>query len=400
MIYISFGLFVIGYLCAVYVYAPFHWGGEAMMAWNAEHYGSKILFLLLTAGLAGCLYMICDSGKGKDCLCVLYSVLLSFAGAVSNYAQNIFQPPVTGKPAPEYVIHHAHAYINSIINVAYYQPYDDVCCSIYGHYGIMYLPFVKILGNDTVAVFRTIALFTFVCFLLICYITRNFVYNRLYYCILITAMLLKGFVGDSFYFQGMPHRFLFIFLIIAWEIFARKKKMTKRVLVIVEFILGTLAILWNLEMGFVAVVSLALFHITGNGRSLKAYIGLCVKQLIYTIGCFVTAYVFVNMYNILVGGGWNSLGTFLYPFGGKDAYSVEDLGLPMMGKYAPFLIYLSVFFCLFLVLGRSLIRRRERATRGEERIRELFLIDVTALCHMCYFINRPVIGGEYCCYYY
>lgn len=183
----------------------------------------------------------------------LFAVVLAFLGGVFTYAPNPFKNEIWG-------VYHTHAYTNSIVHVMNLEPYDDIMKSIYGHYAMVYYPFVRVLGDNYMAIAVTIALFTTVMCFCAFYVLINIVKDDLL-CVLSMVAVLGtsiNFMGKGEYFQIMLHRCLFPMIVLAFIVWHTKHRNIDYVFPIGNLILGTFAILFFLETWLVYTIVLAL----------------------------------------------------------------------------------------------------------------------------------------------
>lgn len=218
-------------------------------------------------------------------------------------------------------MYHITAYTNSIINVQSRTPYGLEATSIYGHYGILYFLPVAILrflgANKWMAVTITIAIFG-----AIAYIAQTMLFNYVFKSdVFYTLAVLCNAImhierNDGIYYQINPHRILFpslILLVIYWYI--HNKQHRKRYELIL-WALVCLSIIWNTESGIVCcAVSVAVsYYVYSQERGKHSLSGLFSKIGI-ALATLVIAYIIPNIYNLAVGGNWNSVLVYIYPAG-------------------------------------------------------------------------------------
>lgn len=318
------------------------------------------------------------------------ALTVSFLSAVYTWCPNPFADNGGG-------ILHIDAYTTTIINAARSVPYDSHHICIYGHYGILYRPFVHLLGNDYRAVLFTIAIFAFFTFMAACYTAdvmteRDSIYLLTVACICATTTLLTR---RGVYYQINPHRLMFpVFAIacIAWECRHPAEKFSLLRLFF-RIVISILAFVWNFETGFFTSAVFA-FDIFLKAHYEESWISLRVLRtilllILFIVGTFAAAVGIVNLYNAAVGGGLVSFRQFVYPlFSGT--YNVNNLRQPMPS--VGHLYYLQIMLFGFTIL--SVLRGRMTAPAERKNIDILSAtVGLSGFASLVYFINRPAYGN-------
>lgn len=306
------------------------------------------------------------------------------------YAPNIFNDT-------DYTLYHTHAYINSIFNVLRLSPYDDVNCSIYGHYGMIYYLPVKIIslicGSDMMAVAIVIGIFGSISYAMILYCLRKLVGNDIVFCMVAIGLLQPvAQTLEETYYQIYPHRIFFPTLLI-FAITIEKYKNIKFSNCL-NWILVTLGIVWNVEIGMVCGAALLIYNIyriimTCNDKTKR--FKQVFYNILYLIFSFMVSYMLVNLYNIVLGASMISLKQFIYPIG-SSVYSISSLMLPLPEIYGGYILVLIVFLSmLFFAIFHSFINRGNEKTLVKMEI--LLLISTMGLGTMTYFMNRTAYAN-------
>lgn len=387
MVYLSFAGFVLLFLYYVYQdeYKLFSYQGfvDTFARESMPHtiFTAIMLVLIITIFFI----MRKANGLGKY-FRISISVQISFLCALLTYLPNIFRNTLWGLP-------HAHAYTNSIVNAARLIPYDDVRSSIYGHYGILYIPFVKLLGNDYRAIAITIALFTFVLFIATCYVVSSYISHDGLFGIAVIALgavRVNYFFGGQ-YFQILPQRYFFPFLALAFIIWQMNTHTDRRYIKLFEVIFGVLSVIWNLEMGLCTLVSICVFHISKE-KMLGRIIKKCIDCIVYFLMCVGMAYIVVNFYNLLLGGEWNSVYTFIYPIGSQEYDMFKILRTPLPHVNAGHTVQSILFmYSAYKALYRLWFCASESICREREIIS--LTIATSGIVSLVYFINRTAAGN-------
>ena len=319
-------------------------------------------------------------------------LMFSLLNAVATWCPNIFSDTGGG-------VIHIHAVFNSIVNVARLQPYSQTNCSIYGHFGLIFLPFVKLLGNNLTAISLSISLFTFIAFAAAFYTADKLIRRDVIYFI-----ALAGITGTTTlltrrgqYFQINPLRLLFPMLMLAVITFCahhQNGRTGRRTgFILLEIITGVLSVIWNFETGLFSVCVCALIIILrslydGKLFSRKMWLSVLRAFLFGTV-CLAGAYAAVNVYNLLVGGSLNSIRLFIYPLM-SGTYNVNHLRCPLPSvKFLYFFQILLFFLTALIVLRRQHLQETDNQAADTVR----FAVAMSGLSSLIYFINRAAYGN-------
>ncbi len=374
----------IGYLFTSYLLEKemFPRADSGMVRWQIN----ALIWIPVFGGVsAGIITMMRKSGAFSDGKKRIWLrrgiiVLSSIFSAALSYAPNIYADISGG-------VHHIDAYINSIINVMYHVPYSDRAQSVYGHYGIMYYPIVKIFGSNTYGIMLAVAIVTFVTVILAGLILDIVISNDYLFILSIVAMLRMAVVyrvrGN--YFQVYPHRMLFPLIAILWVMIERKNKISPIKCFVVEIIIGVAAYVWNIETGVVCVATIVVVHVLNNW---KWNIIAITKKIAYAVAVlilpFIASYGIVNFYNILCGGYRISMATYIYPLGAKNY--MEDILLTDFQK--PIFNYVFYIFVFCAASYPVAVKHFVKETEIEFTDLVLLATSVSGLLALIYFINR------------
>lgn len=283
-------------------------------------------------------------------------------------------------------LYHIHAYTNSIVSVMNLKPYSDTNCSIYGHYGLIYFPFVKVLGNDTRAILIVVGMFAVLTYLLTFYVLDNLILNDRVFCMATIAVI--GTTGTYFgagnYFQILPQRTLLPALAVAVVTFLENSKISGISKFLLEMVFGTVAIVFNLEMGLVALIIIGTYEIIRTDFALFKIAKKVFIIFVYFAACFLLAYIWVNVYNICVGGSWNTIKTFIYPIGSEQYNMSEILRTPIQNPFTGYALQIIVFsLALFSAIWHIWAEKQKTKTMLLQAA-----LSTSGLASLVYFMNR------------
>ena len=389
-----------------------------------EHFPHLLVTAVMTVLIAGSFAAVkfTETETAEDrkwsALRMIGAFQLALVCGILNFGPNTFRNGLWG-------IFHNHAYTASIISVMSKAPYDAVNTNIYGHYGILYAPFVLLFGDDYKAIATTIALFTFfICFLAFLCASRIIRNHVLYF----TTILAIAAINVTYYKPGqalavMPHRYLFPMIALAYIFYLRSRISSPFVRTLADCLIGTLAIVFNLETGLGSTLTIAAVRFldfdTGKSSSTdrKSGILLMLKriglQIIFCACCFFAAWGIVDLYNLAVGGDLLSFPLFIYPYGSHDYNINSELTLPLPTTKAAYTLHIVTFsYAVFSVLCRMMNRfvRPENSlsaseqegtsflTKADTRGIEAMSIGISGIISLSYFMNRTALGQISICH--
>ncbi len=376
---------------------------------NAEHAlsGSELIrrsfpfplwITLMILGTAVCLFVLRREPKEKTLKLrkrIRVAVALAFTAGTSIqfYAPNIFRDIQGGT-------YHSHAYTNSIINACWLIPYSENMESLYGHYGILYMPVLKFLHkcfrvDYLTGIFVVSAVIAGISILFFLYVLDYFAKNDLIFYLGMFAigeeyfMLMQGGV----YLQVHPHRMIFPVLMTALVLQEHKNKKKYSALAVVLLVLS---FVWSTEVGIVTMLSFALYRwiqrvMDGEPFSLRKALFLLREMAVYALLPFAISYLVINGYNLMAGGVVLRFGEFMFPLISDRGYidkielELPDVTHAWIGTSVLFLgaVCPAVFGMFF-------------PGKDERKLRPFyFFLGTMSIALMLYYINRPVEGSMF-----
>ena len=312
-------------------------------------------------------------------------VLFSFVAGYTSYAPNPFSDNGGG-------IYHLDAYTTSIINLNQLVPYSKEVNSIYGHYGIFYILPTKLLhlftDNKWEAISLSIALGSILCYVIFSLIINNLVKNDLLFLFSEAALGLWWYSAcDGNYYQLYPHRIIFQAITLGGCILLSRFKDSKFYHFLLWFI-SVIAIVWNTETGIICAIVIALYTCIVEWNKGCGVIRCLCGAVIEVVLAFAGAYIGTNGFNLIIGGEWLSIKTFIYPIM-SDEYHVVDmlqlrLDIPISLYFIILIVYLGVVgYCVPKFLKRE----------SDDKNSAVLLNAVMGIGCMTYYINRVCSGN-------
>lgn len=342
---------------------------------------------LMTIAVVERMQKISYSRKQSVCL---YGFALLF-GLIYCYA--LFTP---NSFAAFYNVHHSNAYINSIYNTLCGAARSELNSSVYGYYGLLLAPIVKLLGgrlDDYYYAVCLVALFAHMC---LAYSLFHLVRSNVVKCAGILALLLVPCAMQrGTYLQLIPHRTVFPCILIAWLVFCYTHKKFSWLYQLIGYVICGLALIWNFEIGIVCLIGYVAFFLI---ESLKDY---SLKQkgfyfsMLWRMGCAVLTVLgtlcILNLINLLMGGGFIGFKALIFPMMNKQYFSY------LLTDYQTGVVaWLFVASLALILIGNGLGRTKlspAGAARASAKSSILLVIGVLALGQMVYYINRSAYGN-------
>lgn len=297
--------------------------------------------------------------------------------------------------------HHAIAYTESIYNVYSGAPYNIITTGIYGHYGIFFGALLRLVGGNAVTLAHLIAL-TGALSTAACAYTIHILTSKNYIRIsaILASILSISTLRYSNYWQLQPHRVLFPLLTIAFVAHISKNKDFSKKKIILGYALCSLAIIWNTESGMFCVLAYTLaliVHFWQSNIWYKRKMWLRYAALVGAmLASLIAAVLFVNIYNLLVGGEL-ILKDFFFPLM-IDDYMNDALKINMMGGTQVWILVLLLFIILlFFGFYHTKFLRPEQES-FDDLAPAFIALAVIALLNFSYFANRAAYFNlDICC---
>lgn len=332
-------------------------------------------------------YLILNKKKRSKIFRVITSAILLCLCAFFIYESNPFKD-MGGGP------YHIEAYVYSIFNVSDYVPYSRFVTGIYGHYAIFYLIPVKIISlfvSKLNAVMICVAFFGLLTYLFSFMVLNKLIKNDVIFAVGSISICIFSFMSAGNYYQLFPHRILFQPIILLYCLYIIKKQRLSLLNIFIGYVIATLSIIWNFEVGLICLATLVLCLLIFDIYVQKKPIFTSVlNKIICALWSITAAYVLVNIYNCLCGGGWIDFGVFIYPLGSVE-YDVVDLlqvqlDLPLSNYFMAIALFLGAFTYSLMDICKG------RITMNHVMI---MCMACLGLGVMVYYINRPVHGNLY-----
>ncbi|NBH25210.1 hypothetical protein D3Z60_05255 [Lachnospiraceae bacterium] len=355
---------------------------------------------LMAAGVAVCLFILRkEQGekrlKLRKGIRAVTALLFTIGTSVQFYAPNIFQDIQGGT-------YHSHAYTNSIINACWLIPYSKNMQSLYGHYGIIFMPVLKFLHkcfhvDYLTGIFIVSAVLAGISILLFIYILNYFAKSDLIFYLAMFAigeeyfMILQGGV----YLQVHPHRMIFPMILAA---IALQEYKTGKKYNVLAVIMNMFSFIWSTEVGIATMLSFALFRwmeqiLDGEAFSVKKALLLIRELAVHGLLPFALAYMAVTGYNLVAGGAVLDFREFMFPLISDRNYidkielTLPDVTHAWVGTAVLFLgaVCPAMFQALFPSADE----------KGKGLKPYYFFLGMMSLVLMLYYINRPAEGSMF-----
>ncbi len=342
------------------------------------------------------LFQNIKSGKISFTIRCIVSIIFTAIASSMLYSPNLFRDIQGGT-------YHSTAYTNSIIMACWKTPFSEAMHDYYGHYAILYIPFIKVLRklfgiNFWIGTCIMITIFTAITILGFAYALNFFAKNEVIFYLSLFCIGNQLFMkqrGSGVYYQLFPHRFLFPTLLLAFCIWEKKHKIIDSVKSnIIATILLTLSVVWSTEIGIVCLLSFFAYRLfcklyDKEPFDVKKLIP-CVKYLFTCIVIpFALAYLFVGIYNAWAGASlFMSFKEYMYPLISDRNYLAEmEFELPgITSLWVMITVLFMTFICMIFI----------PVLVGSKEIKDdyalYFLMAVLSEGSLFYYINRPVYG--------
>ena len=329
----------------------------------------------------------------KGSLRFIVSILFTAYTCPIFYAPNLFLDVQGGT-------YHSTAYTNSIIMTCWRTPYSWRMHDYYGHYGILYMPFLKVMRRLLNINFWTgtcimIVVFSAISILGFLYVLNYFIKNDIIFYLSMFAigneffMMMRG--GE--HYQVFPHRMLFPILLVAYAVWEKKHNLKSSGLANI-FLIALLALstVWSVEVGSVGLLAFVAYrwidHIyDGKVFSVNKALSLIKYGVLYFFLPFVLAYLLVGVYNAWAGGDmFMDFKEYMYPLISDKGY-LQHIELPLPGAEALWVGMTILFLSVICMTALPAIFSKENP---KPLYPLYFFMSVISVGNLTYYINRPV----------
>ena len=328
----------------------------------------------------------------EENFCLRFGLMPVFAFfcAVLVYCPNILKDTGAGTL-------HIHAVTNSVVNIMHGAPYGDLNCSIYGHYGLFLAPIAFLFGGHLNGIMVSLSVTAFCAFFAAFYAAHKLIRSNVVY-----VMTLCAATGTTTlltrrgqYFQVNPLRLLWPALTLALIAYGISHTQTrrKRMITILEYVVGISSVIWNFETGLFCVLVIAVLRVYRVLYTDPLFSRHTFRTILlavcYAVICLAGAFAIVGFYNVAAGGEFGTIKQFIYPlFSGT--YNVNHLR-----RSLPSVSFLYFFEILLFLLTAFICLRNQAKHREGDRVAETvaFAVSLSGLASLIYFMNRAVYGN-------
>ena len=356
-------------------------------------------------------------------------VLCAQAGILYVYARSLF---FTNYLFDGAVAHHANAYYNSVYNVLHGAAYTDISNTIYGNYALFLAPILKLIGPSMLKFGILMTAVGIVYMLCMAYAINTLVKR--------TSLQILGFLAagasvigfrTDIYYQAQPHRVIFPGILLAYTVFTYQKGKNRFLFQVGGFILTTLSILWNKEVGIICSISWTAVQIywklhqnarkqytnepdqenkssrnarlkRNQGRKPRFFFSISISFLGFPAAVFL-ATIIVGLYNFAVSGIWITMDAFWFPLFQKE-YVVDTLQIPLANRMNLDIVIYLVFLAaiaraIFLLVQSKWLGKADGSEKavhdadqnstssGGDSI--LLFTSLLGVGLLQYYVNRP-----------
>ncbi len=298
-------------------------------------------------------------------------------------------------------IYHGVAYTESIYNAYHGVPYNITTTGIYGHYGIIYAPFLHLFGGSAVALFRLIAAVgalstAAAAFAIHKTVSNNYLRVAGVFAAVITVAVLRR----SNYWQLQPHRVFFPLLLVAYLAAMAKKNAYGKGRVIGGFVLCAASIVWSTEIGLFCTVAYTVALVVHLWQSdvwySKKNLLSCLVLVALAAASFLLAILTVGVYNVLCGGSF-IFKDFFFPLF-ESSYMDGSIRADLPFGIQAWIFVLALFLLLIFYSFYHTTFFRKHGNGFDVFAPVCAAIAVVALLNFSYYANRSAYYNmDACC---
>lgn len=314
---------------------------------NIRYHQNEKISVLASLGMLFASFSIVENSKSVDkkinkIYIYLYTIVIGLIYVHSFYTPNVY--------SSYFNTHHFNAYFNSVYSSYMSMPRTSLNTGVYGYYGFILAPIMKLLGGGINGFITIIQVLAFIVYMCIAYVIIEMVEKNVIKVLAISSLVvINCSLHTTIYLQLIPHRVLFGGIILAYLMLGIKRKALYNPLYIcIGFLLMILSIIWNFETGVVYSMSVIAFFIVLVMKKYK----LNQKRLYYMIAVLLVAFILVilaalgltGLINVSMGGNMITFKEFIFPLMNESYfdYLKEDYQKGIVAWY--FVIAFSLIF--------------------------------------------------------
>lgn len=288
--------------------------------------------------------------------------------------------------------YHYSAHFNSVFMVYNSIPYQQNMYSIHGHYALFMYPFLKIFGLNIKSYSVLIAVLSGISSLCIILSIFILIKNYFYRIIGILTTLFFLFTIGQHYYSVFPLKIFFPSIIMLYVSIIGNRK--NKLLMVIEYILAALGILWGADTGLVCIGALFIkntyvFSYDLNFYDKKFYYNIALFVILSILSIFM-ALLILNICNIyILGGKSQTIKDLLFPlFTGQSKYTENNTRYPISYWISTIIIFL---FSFLYYIKDMRIFNFVYSEKFKPYSSSIIFCSVCGLGLYCYYMNRSDI---------
>lgn len=285
-----------------------------------------------------------------------------------------------------YSVYHREAYIYDYYARYEGLPYTELTSSVYGHFGMLALPFFKLTGGiSNVKINILVSFYALAGSLLLAGTVKILTKNKwMAFFSMIFVGLCDAAWRSNTYWQGAPHRtFLIAIVLFVFALFYTGK-LPKWAKVALQLIVPAFALLWVADFGPIVLITFAAYPVLAaltRERSWKSFFKGILQGALCAIISLSVALAALNVYNLATGG----------------PLTITLLFYPLLGSFSSELTHILTYFlpttCFhifwFIMLFLSVLTFALKNLSSKTA--PIAAMAILALGTYTYFISRPLI---------
>ena len=392
---IAFGIVLINVAMLLYVYKTELKTYDSPEGLRLQYHVNDTITIILMVGVFFAVVYFIEalkeafySKKESRIVFYIFVIVIAFVYGYTLYTPNCLSTYAN--------LHHGDAYFNSVYRAMMGVPRSYLNTGIYGCYAIILAPIVNLLGGTLSSFFIVIGCLGGISIICMAYaidtLTKNPIIKVIGTVALTTTVMATQW---SIYPQLYPHRVVFPAILIAYMAFVYRHKRGGIGWTIGGYIVCTVAIIWNTEIGMACLVAWMAYELYDafvkyNVIQISLYKNIVI-HILAGIGSFFGAILIVNVVNLLMGGGLVSIQDFLFPLL-TPSYMEDVLIIALPKTFTAWLLVVGLFlFLLAHCIMKTKISPKRLPSTTKDKV--FCGIAVLGLGQITYFVNRATYGN-------